>query len=162
MSPQLRSNKFRPWAISAGGTPQSVLLYDGCYGMCTQTEFSDVSYRHVRGILFRTPRSNKNSKIYHAAINYLKSQIRCKFSLVDHSWLMLETPRNVRNSTAPCAKKASKKAGLRRLSLRKHMLSSPSKSGVHLYSPKSPRTPPLGKPRWGADWLKLRGTRTLK
>ena len=40
--PQLWSDKFRPWSISAGGTPQSVLLYDGCYWMCTQTEFSDL------------------------------------------------------------------------------------------------------------------------
>ena len=46
--PQLWSDKFRPWSISAGqvlrlgGTPQSVLLYDGRNWMCTQTEFSDL------------------------------------------------------------------------------------------------------------------------
>jgi hypothetical protein len=49
LSPQLWSQKFRPRSISAGGTPTSVLLYDGCDGMCTQTEFSDVLYRRVRG-----------------------------------------------------------------------------------------------------------------
>jgi hypothetical protein len=49
LSPQLWSQKFRPWSISAGGTPTSVLLYDGCDRMCTQTEFSDVLYRRVRG-----------------------------------------------------------------------------------------------------------------
>jgi hypothetical protein len=43
--PQLWSDKFRPWSISAGGTPQSVLLYDGCYWICTQTEFSDLPSR---------------------------------------------------------------------------------------------------------------------
>jgi hypothetical protein len=42
-------HKFRPWSISAGGTPTSVLLYDACDDMCTQTEFSDVLYRSVRG-----------------------------------------------------------------------------------------------------------------
>ena len=46
--PQLWSDKFRPWSISEGGTPESVLLYNGCYWMCTQTEFPDVLYRRVR------------------------------------------------------------------------------------------------------------------
>ena len=40
--PQLWSDKFRPWSISVGGTPQSVLLYNGCHRMSTQTEFSDL------------------------------------------------------------------------------------------------------------------------
>ena len=39
---------------------------------------------------------NRLLKIYHAAVNYSKSQIRCKFSLDEPSWIMLETPRNVR------------------------------------------------------------------
>ena len=47
--PQLWLHKFRPWSISAGGTPTSVLLYDGCNEMCTHTEFSNVLYRRVRG-----------------------------------------------------------------------------------------------------------------
>jgi hypothetical protein len=50
--PQLWSDKFRPWSISAGGTPQSVLLYDGCNScnsMCTQTEFSDLLQCTIRG-----------------------------------------------------------------------------------------------------------------
>ena len=75
---------------------------------------------------------------------------------------------NVRNaekrlvSTAPCAKKASNLGGLRRLSLQKRTRSSIPKSGVHLIPPKTPRTAPLEKPRWGRDWLKLRNARTLK
>ena len=53
LSPQLWSQKFRPWSISAGGTPTSVLLFDGCNVLCTQTEFSDV-FRLVDHPVFKT------------------------------------------------------------------------------------------------------------